>query len=158
MDSLFRNAAFVAYALLFGSALMLFAEYVAKKNSQKDLSTSRGFWIGCFQSLALLNGVSRSGATISGGLILGLTREASARFSFLLSIPIILGSGGKKLFDLASSGALGGEGLSLLVGSIVSFVVGLLAIDFLMRFVRKKPLTVFVLYRVVLALVIIFSL
>ena len=101
METIFRSAELVAYALIAGSVVMLLAEYVSKKyraTATGSVTVWAGLVVGFFQALALIPGMSRSGMTISGGLFLGLSREAAARFGFLLAIPIILGSGMKKLF------------------------------------------------------------
>ncbi|MFA6341209.1 MAG: undecaprenyl-diphosphate phosphatase, partial [Candidatus Paceibacterota bacterium] len=97
METTFRSAVLVAVGLIIGSIFMYLAEKFSKQD--KEISVKKGVWIGLSQCLALVPGFSRSGATISGGLIAGLNREEAARFSFLLSIPIILGSGSKKLLD-----------------------------------------------------------
>jgi undecaprenyl-diphosphatase len=96
--------------------------------------------------------------TISGGLFLGLSRDAAARFGFLLSIPILIASGLKKLADLAGTGALSSIGPELLLGCAVAFVSGLAAIHALLLFLRTKPLYPFVIYRLALAAVILFAL
>ena len=98
METTFRSAVLVCIILIIGSAVMYLAEKFAVQN--EELTVKKGIWIGLFQCLALVPGFSRSGATISGGLIFGLTREEAARFSFLLSIPIVFGSGMKKLFEI----------------------------------------------------------
>jgi undecaprenyl-diphosphatase len=96
--------------------------------------------------------------TISGGFIAGLKREEAIRFSFLLAFPILLGSGLKKLIDLINEGLFNTIGLEIIVGSIASFVVGLLAIHFLIRFLKNHTMVVFVWYRIFLAvLILIFS-
>lgn len=179
MATLFRSAELVAYALLLGSAVMLAAEVFARQAARRvrdSVATEslnpraaalwssseppafallRGFVIGLFQSLALIPGMSRSGMTIAGGLFMGLTREAAARFGFLLSVPIILGSGVKKFGELGLDGTLDAVGPALLVGSAVAFIAGLAAIHVLLLFVRTQPLYAFVVYRVALAAVII---
>ena len=156
METIFRSGVLVAYTLLAGSVVMLLAEWVGKKRVQKnDLSTLsplKALGIGLFQSLALIPGMSRSGMTISGGLLFGLSRENAARFGFLLSIPIILGSGLKKLFELGFDGTLSAIGPELALGFLVSFISGLAAIHVLLLFVRTQPLYIFVAYRVLLAL------
>ncbi|MES2135355.1 MAG: undecaprenyl-diphosphatase UppP [Patescibacteria group bacterium] len=158
MDTLFRNTHLVAYALIAGSVVFLVAEYVSKRKETSLGVEAVGFWrslcIGFFQSLALIPGMSRSGMTISGGLFLGLSREASARFGFLLSVPIILGAGLKKFFELNGAGAFTVIGTPLILGSVVAFVSGLLAIHFLLQFLRTHPLYVFAVYRVLLAVAI----
>lgn len=154
METMFRNSMLVVFTLLLGAGLMEFAERMWKKKGSelKKITPVRGFWIGLFQSLALVPGMSRSGMTISGGLFLGLGREEATRFSFLLALPILLGSGFKKLLDLGTSGLLDSIGLQLLIGSIVSFVVGILAIHFLITFLRRHTMKVFIWYRVGLAI------
>lgn len=153
IDSVFRNAHIVAWALIAGSVLFFFAEKYAatRQKLPEELSLKRGFWVGCFQVLALIPGMSRSGSTISGGLFMGMKREEVVRFSFLLSVPILLGTGLKKLLDLGSAGSIDA---SLIVGSLVAFVVGFASIHFLIKYLRKHTLNVFIVYRVVLALVV----
>jgi undecaprenyl-diphosphatase len=155
METVFRSATLVAAMLIVGSLVMWLAEKVATQKNEINLK--RGFIIGCFQALALIPGMSRSGSTISGGLFVGLTRETAARFSFLLAAPIIFGSGMKKLLDLLSEGGMTG-GFSLLAGSIVAFVVGLAAIHWLLQYLKTKSLMPFVWYRIVLAIVILITL
>lgn len=156
METTFRSAELVAMMLIAGSFLFLAAEYTAKRYQAQgihnQIGPKSGFIIGLFQCLALIPGMSRSGATISGGLFLGLTREAAARFGFLLSLPIILGSGLKKSFELNSEGILSTMGLPLLAGALVAFVVGIAAIHYLLRFLRNHTLMVFVVYRFLLAI------
>lgn len=154
METTFRSVILVSVILLLGSAVMFFAEKLSKKD--KKLTIKRGFYIGLFQCLALIPGFSRSGATISGGLFNGLNREEAARFSFLLSIPIILGSGLKKLLDIWKGGSIESDYLNLLFGSISAFIVGLIVIKFLMDFLKKHSLNVFIIYRIVLAILVLF--
>ena len=104
--------------------------------------------VGVFQCLALIPGFSRSGMTISGGLYAKLSREDAVRGSFLLSLPIILGSGLKKTIELVHVGALASVGTPLLISSLVAFCVGLYAIHFTMRYVSQHSMDSFILYRV----------
>lgn len=158
MDTLFRNTHLVAYALIVGSLIFLLADYVSKKKKATLGVESVGFWkgltVGLFQCLALVPGMSRSGMTISGGLFLGLSREAAARFGFLLSVPIIFGAGAKKFLELYSTGTLTSIGMPLVLGSIVAFLSGLLAIHALLSYLKTHPLFVFAIYRVLVAVVI----
>jgi undecaprenyl-diphosphatase len=111
--------------------------------------------IGLSQALALLPGISRSGATITAGLALGLTREAAARFSFLLATPITFGAGlygSRRLFEEALSGE---QWLAVGVGFVVSALSGLLAIGFLLAWLRRRSVAIFSLYRVLFAAVIV---
>lgn len=155
METTFRSPLLVALVLVLGSFLFIGAEYIAeRKRTQKSLGVSQSFVIGLFQVLALVPGMSRSGATISGGLILGLSRVEAARFSFLLSIPIIVGSGLKKLAELLSLP----EGVSLLslaIGAGSAFFVGLFAIHFMLGYLRYHTLWPFVWYRIALAAVVV---
>ncbi len=152
METTFRSAILVAFVLIIGSAVMYLAEKFSNQN--KQLSLWKGIGIGFFQCLALVPGFSRSGATISGGLIFGLDRENATRFSFLLSIPIILGSGLKKLFDISQSGMFSTDWINIISGSITAFLIGLFAIGFLIRFLKKYSLKIFIWYRIILAIVV----
>ncbi len=156
LDSTFRSAHIVAWGLIGGALLMTGAEYVAKKKREStamlsNVNATTGVLVGFFQTLALVPGMSRSGSTIAGGLLAGFKREEAIRFSFLLSFPLLFGSGLKKLLDL---GASGGVDAPLVVGSLVAFLVGLGAIHFLIVYLRKHTLTVFVTYRIILAILI----
>ncbi len=157
METVFRNTSLVAGALLFGSALMYFAERffyrgLTSVEKGKELTILSGITIGLYQCLALIPGVSRSGATISGGLFQGLSREDATRFSFLLSFPIIFGSGLKQFIGLAGTGSA--LTFSLLVSFLVAFITGYFAIRFLISYLKNHSLNVFIWYRVILAVVI----
>lgn len=156
METIFRGAVPVVIGLLIGGALMFIAEKVShKRGLANDVTGKRGFLVGLYQALALFPGVSRSGATISGGLFAGFDREKATRFSFLLAIPIITGSGLFKLFELVKTGALNGLAVPLLVGSLFSFVVGFAAVRFLISYVKTHSLMPFVWYRLALAVLIV---
>lgn len=153
METIFRNSFFVAFGLIFGSIVMFLADYFYKAN--KKLTIWNSVVIGLFQSLALIPGMSRSGMSISGGLFVGLSKEEAVNFSFILAIPVLLGTGLKKIFDLGSSGLLASLSLELIVGSIVAFIFGLLAIKFLVSFLKRNNFNLFIYYRLILALIII---
>ena len=146
-----RDLRLIATTLIVGGLVLLWADKAGKRTKGVEhISTKDGVTIGLAQSLALVPGVSRSGATITAGLFLGFTREAAARFSFLLSIPAVVLSG---LFSLKDVG--GGDGLPIgptLVATIVSFVVGYAAIAWLLRYLTSHTLVIFVVYRVALGL------
>ncbi|MBU0624755.1 undecaprenyl-diphosphatase UppP [Patescibacteria group bacterium] len=152
MATAFRSALLVVVTLLVGSGLMLFAELLARRRIRQQLTWKRGLIIGLFQCLALVPGISRSGSTISGGLLAGLNRALAAKFSFLLSFPIIAGTGLKKLFDLSTDGTLVDLGPGLIIAFLTAFFIGLAAIHFLLRFLRQHTLLIFIVYRVVLAI------
>lgn len=156
MDTLFRSPLIVASTLLIGALVMYIAERVASQT--KPLSTTNGFFIGVFQALALIPGFSRSGMTIAGGLFLGISREAATRFSFLLALPLLVASGLKKLIDLYQVGLVDAIGGELILGSGIAFIVGLGAIHFLVSYLKKNTLMVFVWYRIALAAILFFVL
>jgi undecaprenyl-diphosphatase len=174
LKATFFNLPSIAVVSIAFAALMAAAEWWAARRKrlglaakvEADLTWREALWVGLWQACALMPGGSRSGTTISGGLFAGLARATAARFSFLLSLPVILGAGLKELLDeyqkLAapkpdepvSLFASGGDVAALVVGTAVSAVVGYLAIAFLMRFLQFHTMTVFVVYRLALAAVI----
>ncbi|MCI0620002.1 undecaprenyl-diphosphatase UppP [Candidatus Wolfebacteria bacterium] len=153
VETVFRNPVVVVTALFGGSVLFILAERLGRHD--QTLSPSKGFWVGLYQATALVPGVSRSGASIAGGLLFGLTREEATRFAFLLSFPIILGAGSLKLLELAHGGVGDGLGIELLVGSLTAFILGLAAIHFMIRFLKHHTLYGFAVYRVLLAILVV---
>lgn len=153
MNTIFRNVQLVSLTLILGSLLFWFAEKMARQN--KVLTFGRGLIVGFFQCLALIPGVSRSGATISGGLIAGFNKDEAVRFSFLLSIPILLGAGLKKIFEVRHELFSASFGMPLFLGCLAAFITGLIAINFLIKYLKTHDLNVFIWYRVALAILII---
>jgi len=161
MASVFRNGALVAVTLVLGSIIMIVAEKLSKggfwtegETQREPLDTKGAVVVGLFQSLALVPGMSRSGMAISGGMLMGLSREMAARFAFLLAVPLLLGAGAKKMLDLSASGELMNGLMPLLIGAMSAFVVGILVIHYLLKYLRTHSLMVFVWYRLALAAVI----
>jgi undecaprenyl-diphosphatase len=152
-----RNLWAIAIALIVFSAVISAAEYLGRQTRHVEQLTWRdGVIVGVAQCLALLPGVSRSGATISTGLFLGLDRELAARFGFLLAIPAVFASG---LFSLPDAFAPVGEGMSasgaqLLVATLIAFVIGFAAVSWFLRFLVRHSMYWFVGYRVVLGVVV----
>jgi undecaprenyl-diphosphatase len=141
-----RNLWVVSAALILWSAVMWWAERrPVQKFEEEDLSLRQVLTIGIVQCIALVPGVSRSGATISAGLLLGATRVAATRLSFFLAIPALTGAGLLELKDVDTSVVGWGQ---IAVGTVVSFVVAYASIAWLLQFVAKHPITVFVGYRV----------
>lgn len=156
METTFRSPLIVAAVLVAGSVLFMYAEWVCHNRiPTNDLTVRTGFKIGLFQCLALLPGMSRSGATISGGMLLGLSRSEAARFAFLLAVPVLGGAGFKKLLDLIVAKE-SVAWLSVGVGAVTAFVTGILAIHFMLSFVRKNTLWPFIWYRIILASFVLF--
>ncbi len=118
---------------------------------ESEITIREAMWVGFWQCLALMPGASRSGTTITAGLFAGLSRPAAARFSFLLSLPAVLGAGLKELYDegreLLGSGD---QALPLIVATVVSAIVGYLSIAFLLGFLKRYSMGVFVAYRLIL--------
>lgn len=148
-------------AMLFGfGLLMLFVDSVARH--ERPLTGIRfldAIVIGLAQTLALFPGVSRSGATITAGLALGFQRDVAARFSFLLSVPVTLGAGFSGLYDLFQSwqaGALVNSDLLIVaVGVLSAGISGFLCIHFLLQFLRRRGVALFVIYRGVVAAIVV---
>ncbi len=153
----FRHVSAIASFLLLGSLVMLVAETweSVRSVSSGSFTYAKAFFVGLFQSLALFPGMSRSGSTLSGGLLMGLSRVEATRFSFLLAIPVVFGAGAYQLLKVFMSPMRISSAfwLSSVLGLGVSFIAGLLSIRFLMRYVRNHNLLPFVVYRVILALV-----
>jgi undecaprenyl-diphosphatase len=141
--------------IVFGLVLFV-ADRVGRRDRElEDIETRDGVAIGLAQSVALIPGVSRSGSTISAGLFLGLTREAAARFSFLLSIPAVVLSGFYELSKIVRGTESTDTGAgSLVIATVLAFVFGYLSIAFLLRYLTTHDLTPFVIYRVVLGVVV----
>lgn len=151
IDEKLRNLWLVAILLIGVGFLFLFAEkYFTKRKEIKELSWADAIIIGLAQVLALAPGISRSGITLVAGLSRGLKREAAARFTFLLSIPVVAGAGAKKMLD-AYQGNLGGsEWVNLLIGALTAGIVGYAVIKWLLNYLANHSLKVFAYYRFVI--------
>lgn len=137
-------------AELVATALLLLAlERAGERAARRPLDTGMATGIGVAQAVAIFPGISRSGATIGAGLVMGLSREEATRFSFLLSIPAIAGAGVVSLADVAGGGLDVTAGV--VAGVIASGVAGYVSIGALLRFVRTHSLTVFAVYLLVMA-------
>ena len=161
MDAHLHNGIVVSIALIvYGIAFIL----VEKRNEGKkfaiksvyDIDYKTALLIGAFQCLSLVPGTSRSGSTILGAILLGVSRGAGSEFSFFMAIPTMLGASAIKLlkFLLTGVGITGLELAVLIVGSVVSFIVSLLVIRALMEYVRKHSFSAFGVYRIVLGIIV----
>jgi undecaprenyl-diphosphatase len=145
-----RSLWVVGAALILWSFAMIYAERVAtQERGEREVTMTDSIVIGMVQCIALVPGVSRSGATISAGLVRGLDRVVATRMSFFLSIPALLGAGLYELKDVVGSDI---GAAPAVVGTVVSFLVAYATIAWLLRFVSGHPITWFVPYRVVLGL------
>ncbi len=136
--------------IIFGILLYLADRFRPQAKEQKDLTLKDGMIFGFAQALALIPGVSRSGATITAGRMLGYNRETAARFSFLLSIPAIVLSGLFEMKDIGSSGSVPWG--PTIVATIVSFAVGYASIAWLLKWLTSHSVLVFTVYRIVVGL------
>ena len=149
-----KNLYVITGSILFFAVLLAIAEKAASfKKEMKDISVRDSLLIGLAQVFSLVPGSSRSGVTITGGLFTGLKRETAARFSFLLSIPAVFASG---LFQLYESVSYLDNSMiiSLIISTIFSAISGYLAIDFLLKFLRKHSTFIFIYYRFALGILI----
>ena len=154
-----RSPWIVVFNLVLVGVMFIVAEAVGSKSRPADkLGFPGAVGIGLAQAAALVPGVSRSGATITLGLFLGLKREEAARFSFLISVPIIAGAGFLQLAEVVSEGMDARSALTFCVGFVTSAVVGYLAISFFLRFVVHHSLRAFAYYRFGLAAVVVAAL
>jgi undecaprenyl-diphosphatase len=153
LESHIREAGVVAITMCVGAAIMWLAErWGTKQRDERSLSFGGAAGIGVAQILALVPGISRSGVSISGGLFLGLTREAAARFSFMMAAPVVAGAG---LWSARKLGDEPGFQLNLVaIGFVAAAISGLAAIKFMLAFLRRQPLNAFIVYRVVAAIVV----
>ena len=154
----FHNYIVVALALIvYGIAFLVIEKrnksLKPKVESIADMSYKTAFLVGCFQALSLIPGTSRSGSTILGAILIGVSRVAAAEFSFYMAVPVMFGASFIKLlkfgFDFTST-----EILILLVGMLTAFVVSIIAIKFLISYIKKRDFTAFGYYRIVLGIIV----
>ena len=157
IETTLRDLRIVAIALVAFSLILFWADRVgAKKRELEHLTVGHGIAFGLAQAMALIPGVSRSGGTITMGLFLGYTRAAAARYSFLLAVPAVLGSGFFQAYE-AFTGDVAGETVAwgpTIVATVIAFAVGLSVIAWLLRYLDRGSFTPFVVYRVVLGLLV----
>jgi len=150
-DTVFHSPLIIGIFIMVMGAVMGIAEKFSKKVEELDsVNWEKALFIGCAQVLALMPGVSRSGITMTAGLASGFKRESAARFSFLLAMPITAGAGLLKLTHIIRHGMPHGEMKTFAVGILLSAVVGFFTIKYLLQYLQKNTLNVFVWYRLVL--------
>ncbi len=157
IDAMLERVDVVGYMLLAGGILFLFIDKIFKTDQQGDDSVTypKAFRIGLFQVIAMIPGISRSAATIIGGLSQKLTKKAAAEFSFFLAVPTMLGATVLSLYEFFSDGGTFGEGeiAALAVGNIVAFIVAMMAIKSFINFLTRHGFAVFGYYRIVVGIV-----
>lgn len=161
IDELLESTTTVAVALLAGGIVLLFIDNFFKRptiESEKGVSFGKSFIIGIWQCLAMVPGVSRSAASIIGGMQQKLTRSAAAEFSFFLAVPTMLAATGYKLLKhYKTNGGFSGEEIKLLaIGNLVAFIVALLAIKFFISFLKKYGFRVWGIYRIVVGIILLY--
>jgi len=152
VESAFNSPAATAIFLFGTAALLVAAEKIGKRQRMlNEMGWKDAFWIGCFQALSLFPGLSRSGSTIAGGMSRHFQRAEAGRFSFLMSIPVMLGAGLLSILDLLEFPGLGNFLPVLLVGFLTAAVVGYLSIGWLLSFLNRQSLKPFAVYCVSIA-------
>jgi undecaprenyl-diphosphatase len=163
IDNLLESPLVVAIAFVVGGVILLFVDDWFNKprvNDEKDISHITAFKIGVFQCLAMVPGVSRSAASIVGGMSQKLSRKAAAEFSFFLAVPTMFGATVKDLWDFHKHNVLSSDQLHhdvkyLIIGSVIAFIVALLAIKSFITFLEKKGFKLFGIYRIIAGIAII---
>ncbi|MBN2796799.1 MAG: undecaprenyl-diphosphate phosphatase [Clostridia bacterium] len=156
IDTLLSDSMPVAIALIVGAFLLIFVEnrkHEVKINHEDEITYKDAFFVGLFQCMALIPGMSRSASTIIGALLLGFKRSVAAEFSFFLAIPVLLGASLVKLVK-AGFAFTSFEIVLLLTGTVVSFVVAYIVIAAFMNFIKKHDFKVFAYYRIILGTVV----
>jgi undecaprenyl-diphosphatase len=155
VETTFRNPMLMSLTLIALALVLAVAERKGVRRTDMDrITLVDAMIVGFAQAIALIPGVSRSGVTITAGLFRGLTRDAAARFSFLLSAPIIAGASATQMFDLVQSGLTPTQMPPLVLGIFTAAVVGYAAIAFLLRYLATNNMYIFVYYRIALGIVI----
>ena len=164
LDQYLYNPLTVALMLIIYGILFIIVENrnkgkESKINSLKDITFKTAVIIGIFQVLALIPGTSRSGATILGAILIGTSRNIAAEFTFFLAIPVMVGASLYKLLKFVMSGAIiaANEYIILAVGMITAFIVSILAIKFLMNYIKKNDFKSFGIYRIVLGILVLIA-
>ncbi len=150
----FFDVSCVFVGFYFTAFILLFAESFAKTAVKSQLSYKTAGVMGCMQALALLPGVSRSGSTLLGGVVCGVEKSEAAKFSFLMSVPIILGSAAVKIFEFSSLSVSSSLLYCSVAGGIAAFVFGVVGIKFFLRVLQKVKLSYFSYYLFALATVV----
>ncbi|GIZ09291.1 undecaprenyl-diphosphate phosphatase [Flavobacterium sp. UMI-01] len=154
IDKLLENPVTVSISLLLGGIILLKVDDWFSHSDNTEITYGKAFKIGLFQCLAMIPGVSRSGASIVGGMSQNLSRTAAAEFSFFLAVPTMLGATVKKCYDYYKQGfVLSEEQINLLIiGNVIAFIVALLAIKSFIGFLSRKGFKIFGYYRIIIGI------
>ena len=154
IENFFRDQIWIIALLLATMGVLIYfgdkwasSYYKEREIEFEDITLKKAFLIGCSQAFAVFPGFSRSGTTILAGRLMGLSKEAITKFTFLLSVPIIAGATILKVGELKFT-------FDVIIGIITSFVVGVLSIKFLLKYIKKHDFSIFALYRIIIAIII----
>lgn len=170
ISTIARSIEVIAYTTIIFGLLLGLASYINRKlcwstivkvqgaraDSLRHLSLQHAVIIGFAQALALIPGTSRSGVTLTAGLFLGLRPEAAARFSFLLSIPIILASAALETYKIATNEIVAVNPMEMVFGVVISFITAILVIHFFLKYISKAGMKLFVIYRLILGVALLY--
>ncbi len=161
IDAALSNLMFIAIVMIVGGIILLFVDKLFTKNkiqNEQQIDITTAFKIGCFQVLSIIfPGLSRSAATIVGGMSIGLTRKAAAEFSFFLAVPTMFAASAKSMLDVFQEGEytfVSADIVTLLVGCVISFIVAFLAVKFFIEILQKFGFKFFGFYRIILGSII----
>ncbi|MBN2015768.1 undecaprenyl-diphosphatase UppP [Candidatus Dojkabacteria bacterium] len=156
IDEYFKSVRIIVFTLIFIGLIMLLIDKLLRNNSKTidNLTVQNSITIGIGQTIALIRGISRSGITIIGGMICGLKREEAAKFAFLAGIPIMIAVSAKQFLDFGTQGLGELEPLNLIVAFVSALLSSLVAIKFLLAFLKKQGIWVFGIYRIILGILV----
>ena len=156
IEGIIRNNFYViAIALaVMGILIYLADKFCKNKREVKDMTLKDALIIGCSQVLALIPGFSRSGTTIAAARTLGIERENAAKFSFFLSAPVVCGAVVLELLDKATWAVIIAEPLTFILGIVISFIIGLVCIKYLLKYLQKHNFKIFMIYRIIIAIIV----
>ena len=161
IDAALSNLMFIAIVMIVGGIILLFVDKLFTKNkiqSEQQIDITTAFKIGCFQVLSIVfPGLSRSAATIVGGMSIGLTRKVAAEFSFFLAVPTMFAASAKSMLDVYQEGEyafVSADIFTLLIGCVISFIVAFLAVKFFIEILQKFGFKFFGFYRIILGSII----
>lgn len=157
IEGIIRGNLYVIAAALaiMGVLIYLADKYSKSKKEVKDMTLKDAILVGCSQALALIPGFSRSGTTIAAARTLGIDRESAAKFSFYLSAPVVCGAVVLELLDTATWSIIAANLSTFILGIVIAFVIGLLCIKYLLKYLQKHNFKVFMIYRIIIAIIVI---
>lgn len=156
IENLIRGNFYIIAAALaiMGILIYLADKFCKNKREVKDMTLKDALIIGCSQVLALIPGFSRSGTTIAAARTLGIERENAAKFSFFLSAPVVCGAVVLELLDKATWAVILAEPLTFILGIVISFIIGLICIKYLLKYLQKHNFKIFMIYRIAMAIIV----